>query len=128
MLNPKIEHAKIAGQILSCYKNTTNLVIPIINQIEFEKSITEDNIPFILDTVMKSYIPDMISKLEKEKDRIKKSELNDKIQSELEPLRQVNVVFDRVVKSVWVDIVDTEKKIYKDNSLTKKLNLAGKPA
>lgn len=128
MLHAQLDRAHKAGQILSCYKETSNFTTPIINQVEFEKSVNEDKIPFVLDNVMKSYSSDMMKKLEAEKDIIKKSELDEQIQTELSVMRKVNVVFDSVVKSVWVDIVDPVTKLYKDNSLTKKLNIAGKAA
>lgn len=128
MLHAQLDRAYKAGQILSCYKETTQHTTPIINQIEFEKSVSEDKIPFVLDNVMKSYTSDMMKKLEEEKDIIKKSELDEQIQTELSVMRKVNVVFDSVVKSVWVDIIDPVTKLYKDNSLTKKLNIAGKAA
>lgn len=126
MLHAKLEQARIAGNILSCYNNVAKFTTPIINQVEFEKSVTEDKINFILPDVMKSWTESMIAKLEAEKDKIKKSELDEQIQKEIAPLAKVDVVFNNVVKSMYVDIIDIETKKYKDNSLTKKLSLAGK--
>lgn len=126
MLHPKFEQARISANILSCYNGVQKLTTPIINQIEFEKSVIEDKILFYPDEVMKSWSSKMIDSLNKEKDEIKKSELNNNIQKQMESLCKVNVVFDKVVKSVYVDIINAESKTYKDNSLTKKLNLAGK--
>lgn len=127
MLHPKFDQARIASQILSCYNGTDKLTTPIINQVDFEKSIQEDKINFVLDNVMKSWSSSMISKLEEEKDEVKKSELNTEITKEISVLHKIDVVFDRMVKSVWVDIIDVTTKTFKDNSLTKKLNLSGKP-
>lgn len=127
MFNPKTEQARIAGNILSCYHNVNKLTIPIIDQVEFEKSVFNDKIPFILDEIMKSWSGEMITALEVEKDEVKKSELNSAITSEIGSLFKIDVVFDKVKKSVWVDIVDSEKKCFKDNSLTRKLNLVNGP-
>lgn len=123
MLHPKFEQARISQNILNSYSNVEKVTRPIINQVEFEKSITEDKIEFYLEDVMKSYTTKMISKLEAETDIIKKSELDNDIQDQLAPLVQIDVVFNNVTKSVWVDIFDPETKKYKVNSLTKKLKL-----
>lgn len=124
MLHPKTEQARISGNILRSYNGTEKLT-PVINQVEFEKSVKEDNITFYLDDVIKSWSGDMIKKLEEEKDEVKKSELNDQITNQISSLKKIDVVFDKVMKSVWVDVIDTESKTIKDNSLTRKLNLAG---
>lgn len=126
MLHPKFEQARIASNILKSYNNSDALVTPIINQIEFEKSIIEDKITIVPDEVMKSWAGKMQEKLQNEKDAIKKSELSQEIEGQIRPLHKVDVVFNSVVKSVWADIVDVETKRFKDNSLTRKLNISGK--
>lgn len=123
MLHPKLDQARISQNILNSYNNVKTLTRPAINQIEFEKSVSEDKIDFYLEDVIKGYIAKMISKLESEKDLIKKSELDNEIQDQLAPLVQIDVVFNNVTKSVWVDILDSDTKKYKVNSLTKKLKL-----
>jgi hypothetical protein len=123
MLHAKVEQARIAGNILSLYSNAKAIVTPTINQVDFEKSVREDKISFFFDEIVKRFATDKQIQLDKEKDPIKKAELGKKIETELGGLVKVDVVFDSMKKSMWVDIFDTESKTYKDNSLTRQLNL-----
>ncbi len=127
MLHPKLEQARIASNILNSYNGVQKLTRPIINQVEFEKAVIEDKIQFYSEEVLKSWSTKMLDQLEQETDSIKKAELDSRIQEQIKPLVRIDVVFDSVVKSVYVDILDQDKK-YKDNSLTQKLNLVGKSA
>lgn len=126
MLHPKLEQARIASNILKSYNGIEKLTTPVISQIEFEKSVIEDKIPFYLDEVIKSWSKDMSSKLESEKDELVKSEIAKSITSQAKSLSKIDIVFNGAVKTVWADIVDSETNLYKENSLTKKLNLSGK--
>lgn len=126
MLHPKIEQARIASNILKSYNGVEKLTTPTISQIEFEKSVIEDKIPFYLDEVIKSWSKDMSVKLEKEADVIAKSELSKSITSQVNNLAKIDIVFNGAVKTVWADVVDSTTNSYRDNSLTRKLNLSGK--
>lgn len=122
----KIEQARIIGQIQGCYNNTATLIRPTINQIEFEKAVTEDKIPFYFDDVIKAYAGETLTKIEKETDEVKKGEILFESNKELSTLEKINVVFDNLTKSIYVDAIDPVSKTYKDNALNRKLDRVGK--
>lgn len=123
----KGEQARIIGQIQGCYKNTDSLLKPTINQVEFEKAIQEDKIPFFFDNVIKSYAADAISKAEKEADETEKQEIIKSSANELASLQPIQVVFDKMVKSIYVDVICLETNTFKDNAINRKLDRVGKP-
>jgi len=123
MFHPKQEQARIASQILASYNNTKELTTPTIAQTEFEKAVKADKIPFFLEEVVKAYATDMEKRLKSTSKVVEKSELSEKISSQLSCLKKVDVVFNGVKKSVWVDMYDAIEKSYKVNALTVKLGL-----
>jgi len=123
MFHPKQEQARIASQILASYNNTKELTTPTIAQTEFEKAVKADKIPFFLEEVVKAYATDMEKRLKSTSKVVEKSELSEKISSQLSCLKKVDVVFNGVKKSVWVDMYDVIEKSYKVNALTVKLGL-----
>ena len=98
----------------------------MINQIEFDRAIQEDKTKFYFNDVVKSYATETLSKIEKESDEIKKSELLLESKTELSSLGIVDVVFDNVVKSFYVDVIDTETNTYKDNAINRKFDRVGR--
>lgn len=126
--HPKNEQARIIGQIQGCYNNVSSLIRPTINQIEFEKAVKEDKISFFFDDVIKAYATDTLKKVEEEADQIKKGEILIEAKNQLTSLEKINVVFDNVVKSMHVDVIDTETNTYKDNELNRIFDRVGELA
>ena len=124
----KHEQARIIGQIQGCYNNTQTLLKPTINQIEFEKAIKEDKTLFFFDEVIKSYASETLRKAVAEEDSIKKSEILLESKRELSPLEKIDVVFDNMVKSIYVDVIDAATNTYKDNALNRKFERVGNVA
>lgn len=130
MLNTTIaksEQARIIGQIQSVYSNASSLLKPTINQVEFEKAIKEDNTPFFFEDVIKGFTTKALSEIESEKDEVKKQELIKASVDEVASLRPVEVVFDKMVKSIYVDVICLETNTFKDNAINRKLDRVGKP-
>lgn len=130
MFNPavaKTEQARIIGQIQSIYKDSKSLLTPTINQVEFEKAITEDGTKFFFDDVIKGFVDKALQDAEKETDEVKKSELLLSSASQVASLEKVNVVFDNMQKSIYVDVIDLNHKTYKDNAINRKLERVGQP-
>ena len=121
----KTNQARIIGQIQGCYKNTKTLLTPTINQIEFEKAVREDSTSFFFDEVIKGYATETLKKVEKETDEIKKSEILTDSKTELNSLERVDVVFDNMTKSMYVDVIDTTTNTYKDNAINRKFDRVG---
>ena len=129
MLNTQIaktEQARIIGQIQGIYNNADSLLEPTINQVEFEKAIKEEKISFYFDDVIKGFAADAISKAEVEEDEAKKDELLKSSASQLASLQPVQVVFDNVIKSIYVDVIDVQTGFYKDNAINRKFNRVGR--
>ena len=124
----KTNQARIIGQIQGCYKNTKTLLTPTINQIEFEKAVREDSTPFFFDEVIKGYATETLKKVERETDEIKKSEILTDSKTELSSLERVDVVFDNMTKSMYVDVIDTTTNTYKDNAINRKFDRVGNVA
>lgn len=124
----KNEQARIIGQIQGCYNNVSSLIRPTINQIEFEKAIKEDKITFFFDDVIKAYAADSLKKVEDESDSIKKGEILFEAKNQLSPLEKIDVVFDNMVKSMHVDVIDITTNTYKDNAINRKFERVGKVA
>lgn len=123
----KSEQARIIGQIQGMYSNASSLVKPTMNQVEFEKAVREERIDFYFDNVVKGYASEAMSKIEKEEDDVKKSEILTESFNQLSCLSPVDVVFDKMIKSIYVDLIDVESKTYKDNSINRKFSRVGKP-
>lgn len=121
----KKETARIIGQIQGSYNNSRTLVSPTINQLDFEKAVTEDKTRFFFDDVIKAFAEDNLKKAESEKDEIKKSEILSESTKEFSCLEKINVVFDNVTKSFFVDVIDTETRTYKDNAINRKFERVG---
>lgn len=131
MLNTTIakgEQARIIGQIQSVYSNAGSLLKPTINQVEFEKAIKEDNTAFFFEDVVKGFATKALSDIEKEEDEVKKQAILKASADQLASLRPVNVVFDKMVKSIYVDSICTETNTFKDNAINRKLDCVGKAA
>lgn len=126
MISPKQNQARIIGQIQGCYNNVSSLVRPTINQIEFEKAIKEDKTSFFFEDVIKSYAGTVLESIESEKDEVKKSEILTVSQKELSSLERISVVFDNVIKGFFVDVIDIETNLYKDNAINRKFDRVGK--
>lgn len=122
LTHSKQETARIIGQIQGCYNNRTSLIRPTVNQIEFEKAIQEDKTAFYFEDVIKSYSSEILSKVESEKDEVKKSEILTKSNEQLSSLEKINVVFDNMVKSIYVDVIDINTNTYKDSAINRKLD------
>jgi hypothetical protein len=123
--HPKSETARIIGQIQGCYKNVDTLIKPTINQIEFEKAIKEDKIAFYFDEVIKAYATSTLEAIEAETDEVKKSEIAIESKNNFSTLENVNVVFDNIVKSIYVDVIDINTNTYKDNAINRKFERVG---
>ena len=123
----KGEQARIIGQIQSVYKNTDSLLKPTINQVEFEKAIQEDKTAFFFDNVVKGFASEAIAKAEKEQDEDKKQEIIKSSAAQLASLQPIQVVFDKMVKSIYVDVICLETNTFKDNAINRKLDRVGKP-
>lgn len=122
----KIETARIIGQIQGCYNNVGVLLKPTINQVEFEKAIQEEKIPFFFDHVIKGYAGDALKRVEAETDEIKKGEIAAEASKEFLPLEEITVVFDNVQKSIFVDVIDITTGTYKDNAINRKFDRVGR--
>ena len=125
LTHSKSEQARIIGQIQGCYKNTSSLIRPTINQIEFEKAVREDKISFYFDDVIKAYATDSLKKAEGEADSLKKGEILTAAKTQLNSLEKIDVVFDNMVKSMYVDVIDTTNNTYLDNALNRKFDRVG---
>lgn len=128
MLNTTIakgEQARIIGQIQSVYSNASSLLKPTINQVEFEKAIQEDKTPFYFDHVIKGYATDALSRIEKEEDPSKKEEIAKSAADQFASLQPVEVVFNKVVKSIYVDVICLDTNTFKDNAINRKLDRVG---
>lgn len=124
----KLEQARIIGQIQKCYTNSDALLTPTVNQIEFEKAIQKDNTSFFFEEVIKGYAGEQIAAIEKEQDETAKQEILKKSNEDLSSLQKIHVVFDNVVKGIYVDVIDTITKSYKDNEINRLLDRVGKSA
>lgn len=128
MLNttaPKHEQARIIGQIQGIYSNASSLLKPKMNHTDFEKAVKEDNISFYFKDIVKKFAADTISKSESETDDIKKSELINNSVKQLSSLETLDIVFDKITKSVFVDVIDIETNSYKDNAVNRLLGRVG---
>jgi hypothetical protein len=128
MLNTTIakgEQARIIGQIQGIYSNADSLLKPTMNQVEFEKAIQEDKILFYFSDVVKSFSADALSKIEKEEDVVKKQEILKSSSDQLASLQSVEVVFDKMVKSIYVDVICLDTNTFKDNAINRKLDRVG---
>lgn len=123
----QLETAKRIGQIQGCYKNVETLLVPTVNQVDFEKALAEDNTKFYLDKFVKSYAAESLKEIESEQDAIKKGELAVFSANQLNSLERVDVVFDGITKSIFVDAIDPETKTYKDNGINRLFNRVGNP-
>lgn len=126
MFTPKQEKARILGQINSCYSNSNQLITPKINQIEFEKAINDDKLVIFVEDMFKSYSESALEQSQNEEDDLKKSEILINCKKELSRLSKIDIVFNNLVKSVWVDSIDIETNTYKDSSINRILNRVGK--
>lgn len=124
----KHEQARIIGQIQGCYNNTEILLKPTINQIEFEKAIKQDKIGFYFDDIIKSYASDILKQVEEETDSVKKSEILSDSKDALICLEKIDVVFDNMVKGIYVDVIDSTTNTYKDNAINRKFERVGEVA
>ena len=122
---PKYEQARIIGQIQSIYSNASSLLKPTINQVDFEKAIKEDETRFYFDDIIKGYTSKTLEEINKETDEVKKSEILFQSMEQLSSLQPIDVVFDKVTKSIYVDVIDRESNSYKDNAINRKLNRVG---
>ncbi len=128
LTHSKSEQARIIGQIQGCYNNVSTLIRPTINQIEFEKAVREDKISFFFDDVIKAYATDTLKKVEEETDSVKKSETLTSAKNQLSSLEKIDVVFDNMLKSFHVDVIDTETNTYKDNAINRRFDRVGEVA
>lgn len=125
---PKHEQARIIGQIQGIYSNASSLLTPTINQVEFEKAIKEDNTSFYFDDVIKGYADKALNDISKEPDDKKKEEILKSSSNQLSSLEPVQVVFDKMTKSIFVDVIDLTTNCYKDNAINRKFDRVGKTA
>jgi hypothetical protein len=123
----KKDQARIIGQIQKSYNNAGSLLNPTINQIEFEKAIKKDNTPFFFEDVIKSFASTQLKAIDLEKDETLKTEMIQKSSTEIASLEKIDIVFDNMIKGIYVDVIDLETKTYKDNEINRLLDRVGNP-
>lgn len=124
--NQAKERARIIGQIQKCYINSEALLTPTINQVDFEKAIQKDKTNFFYEEVIKSYTDKQLKAINAEPDNEKQKEIIAKSEQELACLQKVHVVFDSMVKGLYVDVIDPATNTFKDNEINRYFNRVGK--
>ena len=124
--NQAKERARIIGQIQKCYINSEALLTPTINQVDFEKAIQKDKTNFFYEEVIKSYTDKQLKAINAEPDNEKQKEIIAKSEQELACLQKVHVVFDSMVKGLYVEVIDPATNTFKDNEINRYFNRVGK--
>lgn len=122
---PKLKQAENIGRMSAIYSNSKELLTPTINSIAFEKAMKESDTKFYFEEIVKGFISKSLKEIESEKDEIKKGEHTITIAQNFNYLEKINVVFDGIMKSIYVDVIDIATNKYKDNAINKSFDRVG---
>lgn len=94
-----LKKAQIIGQINSCFKDVENLTTPILTKEQFEKSM--DSIDrFYEDSIMKSFLKQVIKDIENEPD--KKDEIIKGANDQIGSFKKAIIIEGDTKRVVWV--------------------------